>query len=60
MVTAGTTGGTSRIANLIWFFHKLMYESRWLSLKGFFAGVELLNKDARLSLTGLFGGEFFN
>jgi hypothetical protein len=30
-----------------------MYESRWLSLKGFFAGVELLNREARLSLTGL-------
>lgn len=31
-----------------------MYESRWLSVKGFFAGAELLRSDARLSLTGLF------
>lgn len=52
-VTAGTTVGINRMANLIWFFHKFTNESRWLSLNGFFAGAELLKSDALLSLTGL-------
>lgn len=54
MGTVGTTRGMRRIASLIWFFHKLTKESLWFSVSGFFAGVELLNSDARLSLTGLY------
>ena len=53
IVTAGTTGGMRRIASLIWFFHKLMNVSRWLSVSGFLAGAELRSREARLSLTGL-------
>ena len=53
IVTAGTTGGMRRIASLIWFFHRLMNVSRWLSVRGFFAGAELRRSEARLSLTGL-------
>lgn len=53
MGTVGTTRGMRRIASLIWFFHKLTNESLWFSVSGFLAGVELLRREARLSLTGL-------
>lgn len=47
-------GGTRRIAIITWFFQRRDNESRWLSDGVFFGGAELLNNDARLSLTGLF------